>query len=235
MTVLILLGSKGLQTRMKTMVVAGQARKVGKTSVLAALIRALRSLGWTAVKISRHRGRIPHLERASQRRVGREPGFLLTEENAVSSTCDTGRFLAAGARRALWLRVRSENFPDGFRALWQAVKKEKWIMIESNSILDHLTPTLCLLVLDNPQRAFKASARKLLPRADAILQMERPSGPRRNSMEAPPGIPVFSVPRDRYQTRRLLRFVRQKLELSPASRLGPSSTKRSRRVSPEQE
>ena len=61
------------------LVVGGQSRKVGKTSVVAGLIRATAQLGWTAVKLAGHR----HFE---------EPG-----------QGDTARFLAAGAARALLL------------------------------------------------------------------------------------------------------------------------------------
>ncbi len=220
---------------MKTVVVAGQARKVGKTSVMAALIRALHPLSWTAVKISRHRGRIPHLARVPGHRVAQKLGFLLTEETTASGPCDTGRFLAAGAKRALWLRVRSETFPDGLGALWQAVKNEKWIMIESNSILDHLTPTLCLLVLDNSQRAFKTTARRLLPRADAIIQIERPIGARDGANNNPRRIPAFWTPCASSLNSRVLNFVRRKLQLPPASRSQRSSTERNHHGSIEQE
>jgi len=41
---------------MKLVVVGGQARKVGKTSVIAGLIRGLNTFVWTAVKISYHGG-----------------------------------------------------------------------------------------------------------------------------------------------------------------------------------
>jgi hypothetical protein len=61
------------------LVVGGQSRKVGKTSVVSGLIRATAQLSWTAVKIAGHR----HFE---------EPG-----------QGDTARFLEAGAARALLL------------------------------------------------------------------------------------------------------------------------------------
>jgi len=220
---------------MKTVVVAGQARKVGKTAVMAALIRALRSLGWTAVKISRHRDRVPHLESVPGHRVVQKSGFLLTEEATASGTCDTGRFLAAGAKRALWLRVRSDNLAEGVQALRRALMGDEWVMIESNSILDHLTPDLCLLVLDSSQGAFKATARRLLPRADAIIQVARTTELRCGSFNAPSGVPVFSVPRDSCRNRRLLRFVRQELRLSPNSHPQRPSTERNHHGSIEQE
>ena len=220
---------------MKTVVVAGQARKVGKTAVLAALIRALRPLTWTAVKISQHRGYVPHSKSVSKRRVGQRPGFLLTEETTASNTCDTGRFLTAGAKRALWLRVRSENFADGFRALWRAVKNDRWIMIESNGILDNLAPTLCVLVLDSSQRAFKATARRLLPRADAVIQIKRPIAPRYDSNSIPPRIPVFSVCCGSSLNSCLRNFVRRKLQIPADSSSRESSRERNPHVGIEQE
>jgi molybdopterin-guanine dinucleotide biosynthesis protein len=39
---------------MKLVVVGGQGRKVGKTSVITGLIRRLNTLAWTAVKICHH-------------------------------------------------------------------------------------------------------------------------------------------------------------------------------------
>jgi hypothetical protein len=71
------------------LVVGGQSRKVGKTSVVAGLIRATPQLCWTAVKIAGHR----HFE---------EPG-----------RGDTSRFLEAGSARALLL---GPSF-DGMAAL----------------------------------------------------------------------------------------------------------------------
>ncbi len=61
------------------LVVGGQARKVGKTSVVCDIIRATPELRWTAVKIAGHRH-------------DREP-----------DRGDTARYLAAGAVRAMLL------------------------------------------------------------------------------------------------------------------------------------
>src|SRR5712692_1749586 len=41
-------------SQMKLIVVGGHSRNIGKTSVMAGLIRGLPSLGWTAVKITQY-------------------------------------------------------------------------------------------------------------------------------------------------------------------------------------
>lgn len=66
-------------------VVGGQQRKVGKTSVVAAIVRAMPELEWTAVKITSHH----HVE---------DPG-----------RGDTARYLEAGAVRALLLDAASAD------------------------------------------------------------------------------------------------------------------------------
>jgi hypothetical protein len=124
-------------------VVGGHSRKVGKTSVIAELIRALADAEWTAVKISPHRHAL--------------------EER---STADSSRYLAAGARRSLLLRAPS---PDAVR---QALRGAANAIVESNSALDFLEPDLYLMVLDFSVSDFKESARAHLDRVDAFVVIE---------------------------------------------------------------
>ncbi len=197
---------------MKTVVVAGQWRKVGKTAVMAGLIRGLRSWGWAAVKISTHRGRIPHLPGDSGIETQR---FALREEKPGATEGDTARFLAAGARRALWLRARSEHFHEALPRLWNSLRRAKFVMIESNSIVDYLRPSVLLLVCDDARRGFKSSARRLLPKADAIVSVKSRANiqPRAEYAErSAPKIPVFAVSPPHYGHPKLRRFVLRKIQ-----------------------
>ena len=213
---------------MRIVVVGGQARKVGKTSVMTALIRGLPSLDWTAVKVSRHKTHVPHMHDAAARRGSSRLGFILTEERQGSTTTDTGRFLAAGARRSLWLRVRAGSLNKAVQALLRAVEGERNVMIESSSVAEYLGPTVCLFVLDNSRRSFKADARRSLAQADAIVQVE--AGAEHPSLPSsiPPGVPVFSVQGSHFVNPGLCRFVRQKLQ--SASHFRPRSSPPSRRA-----
>jgi hypothetical protein len=226
---------------MSIVVVGGQARKVGKTSVMVGLIRGLRSRGWAAVKISRHGARLPHLvEAAGRRRAGRA-GFILTEEHQASAATDTGRFLAAGAKRAFWLRTRTDRLGEAVRELLAALEGERNLMIESSSIVEHLTPTVCLFVVDCSRRQLKAGTRRWLARADAVIQVKAGKDDPRPSLWVPGDVPVFSVTQRSYDDPRLCQFVRQKLQSLAHSQSKPSAAfrrvavgERNRCVGPQQ-
>jgi hypothetical protein len=166
-------------------VVGGHSRKVGKTSVIAGLIRALAGAGWTAIKIS------PHAH--------------ATEERAGT---DTSRYLAAGARKSVLLRA-----PDlsGIRAALEGAENA---ILESNSALDALPPDLYLMVLDFSVPDFKQSARRCLERAGAFVIIESPvaqpfwSGLPEGWIKSRPS---FLVKPPEYISPALVEFVRQRL------------------------
>jgi hypothetical protein len=146
-----------------TLVVGGQSSKVGKTQVVCALLRALAVWDWTAIKISRH---AHGLSGAS---------YSLDEEDPGGTVNDTQRFLAAGARRAYWLRAPGEGLRDALPALTPLL--EGHCLIESNSILEFLTPDLYLLVVRPGEPDWKDSALRFGERADALLVNGDPGAP----------------------------------------------------------
>ena len=93
-------------------VVGGHSRNIGKTSVVAGLIRKLRDRQWTALKITQYGNGVCAHHRAARAAASPRTGeeFALTEEYEANET-DTGRFLAAGAARSFWLRVPSGELP----------------------------------------------------------------------------------------------------------------------------
>ena len=203
---------------MQTVVVGGHARKIGKTSVMAGLIRGLSSFGWTAVKITQHSYGAGGLQSESSG-ADIEEDYLLTKEQTAGGRGDTSRYLAAGARRALWLRVRQGALQKAVPALLGALERDRFVMIESNSILSFLKPDLYLFVVDSRVCDFKPSARKFLRRAGALVTV----GPL--ELRAWPGVdssrfrnkPVFAVSRPGRPDLRLCRFVGRILHPSAAS------------------
>ncbi|MGH9433214.1 MAG: hypothetical protein ACRD3T_16915 [Terriglobia bacterium] len=159
--------------RANTVVIGGHTRNIGKTALMAGLIRALQPLNWTAVKITQfghgvcsHDGH--HCECAPRRHA-----FEISEELDASGRGDTCRFLAAGAARSLWLRVRSGQLGDAVPALFRALEDSPNVLLESNSIVQFFKPSLFLMVLDSTQADFKASAEKALRQADALVFVGR--------------------------------------------------------------
>jgi hypothetical protein len=199
---------------MKLVVVGGQVRKVGKTLVVAGLVRGLNSLAWTAVKISHHGGDADSQDTQSADDLPAHLDFLWSEEENPNGHDDTSRYLAAGARRALWMRARGGTLARALPGLFEALAGDEHVIIESNSILAFLKPAVCLFVIDDSRRELKASARQFLPRADALVRVE----PELKS-SVWPGIspsmlndkPVFRVSAGEWSNPALGRFVRERL------------------------
>ncbi len=201
---------------MKTVVVGGHSRNIGKTSVMAELIRSMKSLQWTAVKITQYGHGICSHDGHSCGCAPTEHPFALSEERNAAGRSDTCRFLQAGARRSLWLRVRQGQLAEAMPLLERALAGDECVMIESNSILQYMEPSVYLAVLDSRQADFKPSALKFLGRADALVPIA--SG-RRFYANAWPALDHsllkskkhFPVTASDYSSPKLCQFVRQKL------------------------
>jgi hypothetical protein len=151
---------------MKTIIVGGQARDIGKTALVCAIIRAFPQCAWTAVKIT---GYGPD-EYATQ-----GPPYSLSEERDARGAGDSSRFLAAGARRSFWLRAPAGQLAPAMPELRAAIAGAANLIIESNRVLECLDPDLYLLLLDPARADFKETAKRFFDRADAYIVV---SGPR---------------------------------------------------------
>jgi hypothetical protein len=169
-------------------VIAGQGRKAGKTSVAAGIIAAVPEAQWTAVKISRHR---------------HEGVWGVMEEREPSGT-DTGRYLAAGARRAYWIRAPEERMGEAAADLRRIAAASVHTIVESNSILRHLQPDLTILVVDPSSLDWKRSAVEASRRADAAILTSSAGADL-------PGIACFAVQPPQYVTPAVAAFVRSRL------------------------
>jgi len=199
---------------MKLVVVGGQARKVGKTSVIAGLIRGLKMLAWTAVKVSYHSREADSRDAPSADELPSHLDFLLSEERDAQGHGDTSLYLAAGARRALWLRARGEGLSRALPSLLEALNDDGHVIVESNSLLAFLKPAVFLMVIDELGGDVKASARQFLARADALISV-RPrlesSGRPAAYLVIPEDKPVFPVSVGEWSNPELCRFVSERL------------------------
>lgn len=199
---------------MKMVVVGGNSREVGKTAVVAGLIRALPHYNWTAIKLTQYGHGICSVDGKDCDCAPEEHPFAVTEETDRSGESDTSRFLVAGARRALWVRVRMGMLETVLPALRQAIAGEDSVILESNSILRFYQPNVYLTVLDPTRRDFKESARQFLDRADGILVLGDGLG-----QAAWEGValdiirqkPIFPISPSQYVTPEIAAFVEQRL------------------------
>src|SRR5689334_22686689 len=154
-------------------VVGGHSRNIGKTSVVAGLIRRLRDRRWIAVKITQYGHGVCSNE-GKQCECAAEPDhpFALTEEYEATKT-DSGRFLAAGADRSFWLRTPAGELSRAATTVEKLLKQSENVIVESNSILELVNPDLFLMVLDFSCEDFKPSSLRFMDRADAFVVIDR--------------------------------------------------------------
>jgi hypothetical protein len=161
------------ETQTRILVVGGHARNVGKTSLVVDLIRAFPEANWTAVKITQHsHGLDPEEGQSLIHPPDLQPSLLAEEHDRLGRT-DTARYLAAGAARSLLLRIKNSQMRDAIPLLVSAIEEAKYAILESNAVIQFLSPALYLVVLDPAQKDFKISARIALDRADAFLLRSR--------------------------------------------------------------
>ncbi len=198
-------------------VVGGHSRNIGKTSVVAGLIRGLRERRWTAVKITQYgHGVCTHGGRACGCEAEPEHPFALSEEYEPNRT-DSGRFLAAGAERSFWLRTPSGELARAAGTLRKILNAGQNVIVESNSVVELLKPDVFLMVLDFSCGDFKVSSLRFLDRADAFVLVNRGiSAPlwadiARGVWDAKPR---FLVKPPRYVTAAVCEFVNSRLPAS---------------------
>lgn len=154
-------------------VVGGHSRNIGKTSVVAGLIRRLRGRKWTAVKITQYgHGICSNEGKSCECSTEPEHPFALSEEYEPSRT-DSGRFLAAGAERSFWLRAPSGELARAAGTLQRILKQSENVIVESNSVVELVEPDVFLMVLDFACEDFKASSLRFMDRADGFIVIDR--------------------------------------------------------------
>src|SRR5271155_2576026 len=157
---------------MAVVVVGGHSRSVGKTSVVASLIARLPERHWTACKITQFGHGFCSANGEPCDCQTDEHTIAISAERDPNTGTDSARFLAAGARRSLWVRTRMGHLADAMPRIRKEMEAAENMIFESNSVLQFLRPDLYLTVLDHGTADFKDSARLYLDRADAVLLRE---------------------------------------------------------------
>ena len=201
---------------MSIVVIGGHSRNVGKTSVVAGLIAAMPEHNWTAIKITQYGHGICSVNGKQCHCAVDDHRWAITEERDRSGASDTSRFLVAGAQRSLWVRTKQGRLSEAMPGLRRKLASTENTIIESNSVLEFLQPDVYLTVLDSGTQDFKASARKFLELADAVILHDFA---RERSDSAWPDIPAITIAQPpafhirppHYVTPEIVVFVRQKI------------------------
>lgn len=154
---------------MSTLVIGGHTRNIGKTSVVAGIVAALPEMQWTAIKITQYGHNVCSANGEPCDCQTADHSLAVSEERDATSGTDTARYLAAGAARSLWVRTRQGDLASAMPRVRDVIARTENVIVESNSVLRFLQPTLALTVLDPTVADFKPSALRYLDRVDALL------------------------------------------------------------------
>ena len=161
----------------RLMVVGGHTRSIGKTQLVCDVISAFPQAKWIAGKITQYGHGVCAQNGENCDCAPDEHVSAINWETQADTGTDSARFLAAGARRSFWLRTKQGFLAEGLpllrAALQQAVEtggpELSPVIVESNSLLQFLKPSLYFAVVDPAKDDFKESARAVLDRADALV------------------------------------------------------------------
>jgi molybdopterin-guanine dinucleotide biosynthesis protein len=200
---------------MTVVVIGGQSRNIGKTSVVAGLIARLPEFHWTAFKVTQYgHGFCTADGKPCQCQTADSCVSVSAERDAESGT-DTARFLAAGAARSIWVRTRMGMLGEAMPRIEAELAKCENAILESNSILEFLKPDLYLSVLDPEVKDFKDSARRFLGRADAVL-LSGIGEVEDSGSGAAEGGPRFRIAPPEYMSDEVVEFVRARMARATA-------------------
>ncbi|HVH70306.1 MAG TPA: hypothetical protein VNB49_04250 [Candidatus Dormibacteraeota bacterium] len=170
------------ELRWRVIVVGGHTRSIGKTQLVCDVIAAFPRTNWIAGKITQYGHGVCAQNGGNCDCAPTEHVSALDWEIQSDTGTDSARFLAAGARRSFWLRTKQGYLAEGIPLLRAAVKEAQTVsygelptlILESNSLLQFLKPSLYFAVVDPTKEDFKDSARAALDRADALVLRSSP-------------------------------------------------------------
>jgi hypothetical protein len=167
---------KNSSAHWRVIVVGGHTRSIGKTQLVCDVIAAFPRANWIAGKITQYGHGVCAQNGENCDCAPSEHVCALDWETHRDTSTDSARFLVAGARRSFWLRTKQGFLAEGMPFLRAALQEslgpaqsEPALIVESNSLMQFLKPSLYFAVVDPSKEDFKDSARAALDRADAIV------------------------------------------------------------------
>ena len=138
---------------MKTICITAAASKLGKTTLIRKLIPCLEN--WAVCKVT---ACIRHADDKCPRGHEDTCGicntldvpYAIIEDEALINTpgTDTGKYIAAGAERVIWVQARQESMAE---ALGEVIRRMAsfdvpGVIFEGNHVLKHLKPDLAIMM-----------------------------------------------------------------------------------------
>lgn len=193
------MGSRGTEEKSlwRLIVVGGHTRNIGKTQLVCDVIRAFTATEWIAGKITQYGHGLCAQNGENCDCAPSEHVCALDWETRRDTGTDSARFLEAGAKKSFWLRTKQGYLAEGLPVLRQALSEiggeaeaigNRAVIVESNSLMQFVKPSLYFAVIDPLKEDFKESAQMALDRAHALVLRGETGG------DAPPAALWMRLP-----------------------------------------
>jgi Ni2+-binding GTPase involved in maturation of urease and hydrogenase len=145
---------------MKVVTVSGAHKGVGKTALTELLLQRLP--GFAAIKIT-----INDLYTS----VSDEEKEIMVDGK------DTFRMKKSGAHKVVWVKTTEHSLPGAMEEALSMIGTPRGLLIEGNSILNHITPTVAFFVIDDATGQMKPSRINALKKADLCIINQKNGAP----------------------------------------------------------
>ncbi len=169
----------------RLIVVGGHTRSIGKTQLVCDIVAAFPNVEWVAGKITQYGHGVCAQNGEDCDCAPDEHICAIDWETERDSGTDSARFLKAGAAKSFWLRTKQGFLAEGLPLLRGALAetegapgdsgnppnppRPRALIVESNSLMQFLKPSLYFAVIDPSKEDFKESAQLALDRAHALV------------------------------------------------------------------
>lgn len=147
--------------------VSGAHKGVGKTALAEILLRNL-----------------PHFAAIKITITDKDVAVTDDERDIMAPSTDTCRMKQSGALKVVWVRSTEDHLHDSMIVALGKMVPCKGILIEGNSILKHVSPTVAFFVIAPPFDTMKPSRVHALKNADiAVINQVQGLGPDRDLLK----------------------------------------------------
>lgn len=137
---------------MKVITVSGAQKGVGKTALAEILLSNLP--GFAAIKITM---------------TDLYTSVSEDENDIMSPDTDTYRMRIHGAEKVIWVQSTEDRLRDAMEQALEKIRNHKGVLIEGNSMLDFINPTLAFFVVMGSIDSMKPSRIRALTKADICV------------------------------------------------------------------
>jgi hypothetical protein len=134
--------------------ISGANKDIGKSSLAAYLVNHCRRCA--GIKVTVH--------------AQRPPGESVVEEKdpPAASGTDTARMVEAGASPVYWIRTTVEDMAADLGEAWPRLRAPV-VIVEGNSVLDHIQPDFAVFIMGPTFDDFKPSAFDAIKKAHTVV------------------------------------------------------------------